>query len=86
MRLKKILKLTHQKFATVIKCIVLLPIEIYKYCISPLLPQSCIFQPTCSEYAKQAIKKYPLYKAIYLILRRILRCHTFYKGDRYDPL
>ena len=45
----------------------------------------CKFYPTCSEYTKQAIKKYGTVKWLYLGIKRILRCNPFSKGG-YDPL
>ncbi|MGN0773791.1 MAG: membrane protein insertion efficiency factor YidD [Candidatus Ventricola sp.] len=46
----------------------------------------CRFTPTCSQYALEAITKYGALRGGYLALRRILRCHPFYKGDLYDPV
>ncbi|MDO5037532.1 MAG: membrane protein insertion efficiency factor YidD [Tissierellia bacterium] len=57
-----------------------------KYISRYLLPGAhCRFQPTCSQYAYEAFEKYPLHKAFWLSLTRILRCHPFNKGG-YDPL
>lgn len=63
----------------------LIPIYLYKYCISPLTPPSCRFTPTCSEYALQAVKKYGPFKGGYLAIRRILRCHPW-GGQGFDPV
>ena len=57
----------------------------YKLFISPLLPPSCRFTPTCSEYAAEAIRKHGFVKGVVLGLRRILRCHPFSQGG-YDPV
>ena len=65
--------------------IALIPIYLYKYCISPFTPPSCRFTPTCSEYALQAIKKYGPFKGGYLAIRRILRCHPW-GGQGFDPV
>lgn len=46
----------------------------------------CRFTPTCSQYALEAITKYGALRGGYLAVRRILRCHPFYKGDLYDPV
>ena len=46
----------------------------------------CRFTPTCSQYALEAITKYGALKGGFLAVRRILRCHPFYKGDLYDPV
>lgn len=61
-------------------------IRFYRRSISPLTPPSCRFTPTCSAYAYEAIEKYGALKGGFLALKRILRCHPFYKGDPYDPV
>ena len=60
-------------------------LRFYKREISPYLPPSCRFVPTCSEYAMQAVTKYGAVKGGYLAVRRILRCHPFHPGG-YDPV
>ncbi len=55
-------------------------IYFYKYCISPLLPSACIYQPTCSTYTLTAIKRFGVIKGSYLGLKRILRCSPNHKG------
>ncbi|CAN5663612.1 membrane protein insertion efficiency factor YidD [soil metagenome] len=60
-------------------------LELYKMLISPFLPPACRFEPTCSEYAKQAVEKYGAMKGSWLGLKRILRCQPFSKGG-YDPV
>ncbi|HBB35263.1 MAG TPA: membrane protein insertion efficiency factor YidD, partial [Cyanobacteria bacterium UBA8803] len=57
----------------------------YKTFISPLLPPSCRFQPTCSIYAIQAIERFGPWRGSWLALRRISRCHPFHPGG-YDPV
>lgn len=61
-------------------------IAFYRRNISPYTPASCRFTPTCSQYAQEAITKYGALKGGWLALRRLLRCHPFYKGDRHDPV
>ncbi len=64
-------------------------IEFYQKYISSYVSQMfdihCKFEPTCSEYTKQAIEKYGVIKGSYKGLKRILRCNPFSKGG-YDPL
>ena len=60
-------------------------IRFYQKNISPLLPPSCRFQPTCSQYAIEAIQKYGVFKGGAMALWRILRCNPFSKGG-YDPV
>jgi putative membrane protein insertion efficiency factor len=57
----------------------------YKKFISPLLPPSCRFTPTCSEYAMEALQKHGAWKGSLLAIWRILRCNPFGKGG-YDPV
>ena len=68
------------------KRILLALIRFYQRCISPYTPASCRFTPTCSAYAKEAIEKHGALKGGWLTLRRLLKCHPFYKGDPYDPV
>ena len=60
-------------------------IKLYRYIVSPLVPSSCRFTPSCSAYALDAIAKYGCMKGSYLSVRRILRCHPFHHGG-YDPV
>ncbi|MEN6593873.1 MAG: membrane protein insertion efficiency factor YidD [Clostridiaceae bacterium] len=60
-------------------------IRFYQKNISPLLPPSCRFQPTCSQYAIEAIQKYGALKGGAMAFWRILRCNPFSKGG-YDPV
>ena len=57
----------------------------YKKYISPLVPPSCRFTPTCSEYAMEALQKHGAWKGSLLAIWRILRCNPFGKGG-YDPV
>ncbi|MBR5529390.1 MAG: membrane protein insertion efficiency factor YidD [Oscillospiraceae bacterium] len=68
------------------KSVLLAMIRFYKRCISPYTPASCRFTPTCSAYAMEAIHKYGAMKGGWLALKRLCRCHPFYKGDPYDPV
>jgi len=57
----------------------------YQKYISPLIPPSCRFQPTCSQYAIEAVQKYGALKGGAMAIWRILRCNPFGKGG-YDPV
>ncbi len=60
-------------------------IIIYRKFISPLLPPSCRFYPTCSQYAQEAIDRYGVIKGGWLFMRRFFKCHPFHPGG-YDPV
>ncbi|MAR65316.1 MAG: membrane protein insertion efficiency factor YidD [Flammeovirgaceae bacterium] len=68
-----------------IRKILILPIIFYQKFISPLLGISCRYNPSCSQYSKEAILKYGLIKGFYLSFKRILKCHPW-GGSGYDPL
>ncbi len=57
----------------------------YQLAISPLLPPSCRYLPSCSAYALEAIEKYGAARGGWMALRRIGRCHPFRPGG-YDPV
>ncbi|UTD11857.1 membrane protein insertion efficiency factor YidD [Treponema denticola] len=57
----------------------------YQKAISPHFPPSCRYEPTCSQYAIESIKKYGPFKGTGMALLRILRCNPFFKGG-YDPV
>jgi len=60
-------------------------IRLYQLLLSPLLGANCRFQPTCSTYATQAIKRFGVIRGGYLSLRRLIKCHPFNDGG-YDPI
>ena len=60
-------------------------LKFYKAVISPWLPPSCRFVPTCSEYAREAIERHGAVRGSLMSVRRVLRCHPFHPGG-YDPV
>ncbi|MDR0295268.1 MAG: membrane protein insertion efficiency factor YidD [Prevotellaceae bacterium] len=74
---------------SIVKKITIFPfwllIKFYQVCLSPLLPSTCRYTPSCSVYAIEALQKYGLIKGLYLTIRRILRCHPW-GGHGYDPV
>ena len=60
-------------------------IRAYRFLISPWLGPACRFEPTCSEYACQAIGRFGVVKGAGLAMWRLLKCHPFHPGG-YDPL
>lgn len=69
----------------VLNAIFLLLIRAYQYVLSPLLPNSCRFVPTCSQYGVEALKKHGPFRGGWLTLKRISRCHPW-GGSGYDPV
>ena len=63
----------------------ILLIKVYQNFISPLLPATCRYQPTCSHYAKEALEKHGLLKGGWLAVKRIFSCHPW-GGSGYDPV
>ena len=67
------------------KYLVLDFLRLYKTFLSPFLPPSCRFEPTCSRYAMEAVEKHGAIRGTWLATKRILRCQPFCKGG-YDPV
>lgn len=65
--------------------ILLVPVYFYRTAISPLLPSSCRYTPTCSQYTIEALKKHGPFKGLYLSVKRILSCNPW-GGSGYDPV
>ena len=84
-RVVQILKTGLQYVGKALGWILILPIKFYQKCISPFTPPMCRFQPTCSHYAVEAIRKHGPFKGFWLAVKRILRCHPW-GGSGYDPV
>jgi hypothetical protein len=69
----------------ILKAVLIMFIKFYKHIISPVLPASCRYLPTCSDYALEAIKHHGIIRGLMLIAGRILRCHPF-GGHGLDPV
>ena len=61
------------------------PIKIYQILLSPFLGKNCRFEPTCSYYSIESIKKYGVLKGARLSIKRIFKCHPWGESG-YDPI
>ncbi len=68
-----------------LKFIIVFMLKAYKYSISAILPPSCRFHPSCSEYAISAIDKHGVLRGGWYAVKRLMRCHPFGDGG-YDPV
>ncbi len=67
------------------KYVLVFLITLYQKLLSPWLPPSCRYTPSCSQYAKEALLKHGLFRGLLLAARRLGRCHPFHAGG-YDPV
>ena len=67
------------------KTVFIYAIRAYQLAISPFLPPSCRFHPTCSQYGAEAFEKYGSLKGAWLAVKRVAKCHPFHPGG-LDPL
>lgn len=65
--------------------VLILPVRLYQWILSPLLPPSCRYTPTCSHYMVEAIGEWGPFRGLWMGIRRILRCHPW-GGHGYDPV
>jgi putative membrane protein insertion efficiency factor len=67
------------------RTLLILLVRGYQVALSPLLPASCRYHPTCSAYAIEALQRHGARRGSWLTVRRILRCHPFAVGG-FDPV
>jgi putative membrane protein insertion efficiency factor len=60
-------------------------IQTYRRYLSPMLPPTCRYTPSCSLYTVQAIEKYGVFRGVLMGILRVLRCHPFARGG-FDPV
>lgn len=78
------MKVVRQIHAVFVEAL-LLPVRVYRWLLSPLLPKACRFYPSCSAYAMEALKTHGAVKGIWLSALRLSRCHPFHEGG-FDPV
>ena len=69
-----------------LKHILSVPVRFYTLAISPLMPASCRFEPSCSAYMLEAIEKHGAFRGLYLGFRRLSKCHPFTRSCGHDPV
>ena len=67
-----------------LEAFIVLGVRFYQYCLRPVLPTVCRFQPSCSEYMIGAVRKYGPVRGAWRGVRRIARCNPWHPGG-YDP-
>ena len=67
------------------KELIVLLIKGYRTVVSPMLPPSCIFTPTCSQYAIEAVEKHGAFRGVVLAVKRLSKCHPWHEGG-FDPV
>ncbi len=80
----RVLKAAFKWPGRVVIALLITAIRIYQVTLSPLLGQACRFEPSCSRYMVESLKKYGLFRGLAKGLRRISRCHPWNPGG-YDP-
>jgi putative membrane protein insertion efficiency factor len=68
-----------------IRTLLIAPLRLYQWTLSPLLGVNCRYAPSCSEYAAEAIATHGILRGAWLALKRLLRCHPW-GGSGYDPV
>ncbi len=74
-----------RKLQKLLRHIILLPVYLYRYSISPLIPARCRYTPTCSQYTVEAVLKYGIFKGGWMSIKRIASCNPW-GGHGYDPV
>jgi len=65
--------------------LLLIPVKLYQWFISPVIGASCRYTPSCSAYTIEALKKHGPFKGLYLSIKRILSCNPW-GGHGHDPV
>ncbi|TNF69028.1 MAG: membrane protein insertion efficiency factor YidD [Gammaproteobacteria bacterium] len=74
-----------QKSRLLTRKVIIIPIIIYRYTISPVLGPRCRFYPSCSRYSIDAIVRFGILYGLFLSIKRLLKCHPCHQGG-FDPV
>jgi putative membrane protein insertion efficiency factor len=80
-----ILRKIYEGFKKILVFLLIIPVRIYQWVISPMIGPSCRYTPTCSVYSVQALKKHGPFKGLWLAIKRILSCNPW-GGSGHDPV
>ena len=78
-------KMGSPKLRLLLARLLLIPVYVYRFFISPLLGINCRFMPTCSAYTMEAMEKYGALRGGWLAVKRIVKCHPC-GGGGHDPV
>ncbi|WP_258176539.1 membrane protein insertion efficiency factor YidD [Marinilabilia salmonicolor] len=79
------LRKIYEGFKKILVFLLIIPVRIYQWVISPMIGPSCRYTPTCSVYSVQALKKHGPFKGLWLAIKRILSCNPW-GGSGHDPV
>lgn len=65
--------------------LLILPVKLYQYVLSPMIGPSCRYTPSCSQYTVEALRKHGPFKGLWLSLKRIVSCNPW-GGHGHDPV
>jgi uncharacterized protein len=69
----------------ILALVLIFVLRVYQWLLRPLLPPTCRFEPSCSEYAVQALARHGLFRGTWLTANRLCRCHPLNPGG-FDPV
>ncbi|PRZ01836.1 hypothetical protein DFO77_12526 [Marinilabilia salmonicolor] len=81
----RMLRKIYEGFKKILVFLLIIPVRIYQWVISPMIGPSCRYTPTCSVYSVQALKKHGPFKGLWLAIKRILSCNPW-GGSGHDPV
>lgn len=79
------MKKNQQGIKAAAQAVIVGAIKVYQHTLGPLLPMACRFEPSCSRYALEAVRKYGPWRGSALAVLRVVRCNPLHPGG-YDPV
>jgi putative membrane protein insertion efficiency factor len=75
----------YQRVSCILGELLIVPVRVYQWTLSPIVGRQCRFEPTCSNYFIGAVRKYGPFAGGWRGVKRIFCCHPFHRGPWYDP-